>query len=205
MPLPQDCAWSELGERLDRAARGASRRAGAGGRPVGRVTGGVSRVAVCALAAYPEAAVLVGHAGSVAGVGARFDEPVPLTALLALDPHDALELVRRLCAEEAAGHPVGRAELDRFVAGLGELLTRLVGALGGEPGAPSPGRPAAPPRLVEDGLTTWLLATHAPRDAVLLSAEVELLEDEDHAPLPAGLYVLVERKTAAGLPGLPPG
>ncbi len=201
--MPQDCARSELRDRLDRAARGRACASGEPSAPVARpVTGAVSRLALCSLAAYPESAILVGHAGAVAGVGGRFEAPVPVTALLALDPHDALELVRRLCSGEGSDHPVGRAEIGRFVAALAELLTRLVEALGGGAAGGNRARPARPPELVEDGLTTWLLATHAPRDAVLLSAEVELLEDERHAPLCSGFYALVERKAAAGLPDL---
>lgn len=127
----------------------------------------------------------------VAGVLQRFEGGLCGTALLALDPGDALLWLQ---AGEGQGPP-----LDRFVEQGRRVLEGVIGALadaarvGVTPGAPV---------LEERPLMAVLLGTHAPSDTLVLGLSGELWFPVPGGPeirAPFRLLLLLEPKRLAGI------
>ncbi len=140
----------------------------------------VSAAGLCLLADFPNGA-LVDSGDLAAGVVRRFGGTVGGTALLALDPEDALAWVQ--------ASPGSEAPLERF---LGLASAMVEGAISGWANAIGTEVDFGEPGLREDSVVGMLLATHAPSDTLILSARIELS--------PAGgdrvahLYLMVEPK-----------
>ncbi len=140
----------------------------------------VERLGICQLADFPAGALFADDDCSAA-VLARFDGSFCATALLALDPADALRWVR---AHEAATSPL---ETYRHLAN--QLLCALVeGMAVGFSCEAQPG----PVTFEERSLVAILLGTHAPSDTLVLSARLEI--DTPDALVPAHLYLLFDPK-----------
>jgi hypothetical protein len=124
----------------------------------------------------------------IAGVVQRFGGAFSGTALLALDPSDALLWLQM---DDGEGEP-----LERFVAlgarMLGAIVERLAAARGDQVGFDAG-------TLEERPLMAALLSTHAPSDTVIVSLDAELAYDMDptidtlHTPFTVQL--LLEPKT----------
>jgi len=171
---------------LDAGAREAAQRAplrAASLRPE------IGELAICPLSDFPARAVSVDHPQLVAAAVAGLRGPLSLTALVAFEPRDALALLRRLSGGIGA---LGHAELARFVEAGGALIEGAVRAL-----ARAADGELSPARLVEDSLVGAVLGTHAPPDASVLSARLELALPE--RTLHGALYVIVEEKLLPAL------
>jgi hypothetical protein len=124
----------------------------------------------------------------IAGVLAPFDGPFRGTALLAVDPGDALLW---LSVGDDEGEP-----LVRFVSLGREMLAAVIGSLAAERSATEVGVGAG--ILEERPLLAALLATHAPSDTVILSldAEISFELDASIGPLhtPFTVQLLLEPK-----------
>ena len=120
---------------------------------------------------------LRGSGDIVAGVAGRIAGPFPASALLALEPADALAWVRA-CAPAAD-------ELEAFVALASKLLDAFAQALG-------EGTRFVGGRLDECPAAASLLATHAPGDTAVLAFELKLsIADRT---LPASVYLMFDPK-----------
>jgi hypothetical protein len=104
----------------------------------------------------------------IAGVVLRFDGPCRGTALLAVDPGDALLWLQM---EESGDEP-----LARFVAQGRRMLEAVIARLAGERAGEAC---FGPPSLEERPLMAALLATHAPSDTVILSLDAQLAFELD--------------------------
>jgi hypothetical protein len=143
--------------------------------------------AIGCLADFPARAVRCSD-DMLASVVARVGLAPAGTAVLALEPEDALRLVRdRL----GAGPWVPALALDAVRDVGAAMLRGALAALLGD------GSGFGPVRLEEDALTSTLLRTHAPPEAALLS--VELLVAGEHVALRGVLLVLVDPKGLAAL------
>ncbi len=141
----------------------------------------VMEVASCALADCGQSGVL-GDGDLIAGVMLRFQGALCATALLALEPANALAWARAVspCPEPVA----------RFVA-LGEaLLGPVVMSIAGsldlaetEPG---------PASLEERPVIEILVGTHAPSDTAILSLVLAIMAGD--VCVPARVYLLLEPK-----------
>lgn len=149
----------------------------------------VGRVGLCLLADFPQGAVAF-DADLVAGALARIDGPLCATALLAMAPEDALGWVRGDWGRDRAG-----GEIERFLALAGEVLRDCTAALAQAEGAVA----ALDATLAEDPVVAILLATHAPSDTLVLSAELLVADGETHRPT-----FLAWMLDAKGLMGLLP-
>ncbi len=140
----------------------------------------VARLALCRLRDFPEAAVFFEEEALVvsAGLGA----PLEGVALLGLETGRAAALAG--VAPEAA--PEAFADTGR------RLLAAFLEAFGPDL-APAPG----PVRSARSALIPAVLATHAPQDACILSAELQLVSASQG--LTAVAYLLSDAKRAAAL------
>ena len=141
----------------------------------------VMELASCSLADCGKSGVLA-DGDLIAGVMLRFEGALSATALLALEPENALAWARAVgpCPE-----PV-----DRFVA-LGEaLLSPLVRSIAGilDPAEIE----AGPASLEERSVIEILVGTHAPSDTVILSLVLAVMAGD--VCVPARVYVLIEPK-----------
>ncbi len=145
----------------------------------------VGRLGLCVLADFPSGAVFCDDDLS-AGVLQRFDGQFSATALLALDPADALSWVR------CHGSPSDPLATYRAIAE--QLLRHLVGRLAvvfdieTQPG---------PLSLEEHSVVDTLLATHAPSDTVVLSLCLEV--GTSALSFTAAFYLMVDPKRLAAL------
>ncbi len=148
------------------------------------------------LADFDPGAAARGPSGDlIAGVVQRFEGPISGSALLALEPGDALLWLQR--GDDDAD------PLARFVEWGSRLLegvTRALGdALGGEV-------VCGPGSLEERSLMAALLGTHAPSDTLVLSLHGEMAFPVARLPeirAPFGLHVLLApKRVAAVLDGL---
>lgn len=114
------------------------------------------------------------------------------TALLALEPHDALRWIR----SAAPGEDPLAAFVEIGARVLAEWTTALARAFGVHA---CPGRAG----LREDSVVGVALATHAPPCTALLCARLSLAQGDDDVgeghSLPAFLYLMVESKLIAAL------
>ena len=130
-----------------------------------------------------------------AGVLQRFGGRPPFTALLVVDPGDALLWLQR---QGATNDP-----LACFVEWGGHLLSGVAEEL-----PTSADVEHGTPALEERPLMAALLATHPPADTLILSIRGELVfslqgvADEVHAPF--SIHVLLEPKFMAGIPSPAP-
>ncbi len=140
----------------------------------------VPRAALCRLGEFPEqaifcdeemmASVLVSHYGSLQG-----------TSVISLEPRDALELIRSTGFKT---DPLG--SFRRAGASVVQGMLQRLGSAGGfsiEFGAPG---------LEEGSLIETVLGTHAPRDTVVVSLELDFQSEE--RAFPAYLYLLLAPK-----------
>lgn len=144
-----------------------------------------------------------GRGDRVAGVATRYAGRARAIALFAMEPEEALVLLRRHFAE--AGGGAGAGPLGAYEALGRESGTAVVAALLGDgsgagPDAGGGGRAATlrqegDATLEEDSVIASLLATHAPSDTALAMLRLELHGARaGEAPLRAHVYVLVEGK-----------
>ena len=140
----------------------------------------VDALSLCPLADFPRGAVC-DEGDLVAGAVARFEGRASGTALLAVDPADALAWVR------------GGAPTEDPIARYLELAERvLVGCLGTLAAGIRAPVALAQPVLVEDSVVGILLATHAPSDTLVLSVQLTL--EGTGLRVPVFLYALVDAK-----------
>jgi len=139
----------------------------------------VEGVLACPLADFSEAAV-GGTGDTIAGASLRFEGPVAGTALLAMDPEDAVAWMR-------AGD--GVVSVERFLALAQRLVAELVAA------ALSFDAPVvvAGASLQESTLGGAVVGTHAPSDTLVLAATLRLGVD-DGVDRPAVAILLVDPK-----------
>lgn len=140
----------------------------------------VPEAGVCLLADFP-AGALVGIDDIAAGTVVRFQGPFGGTAILTLEPEDALAWVR---SAPEPGDPI-RGHLERSA----DLLARAVGGWGQSMGASFS---FTEPTLCEDAVAGLLLGTHAPSDTLILSARLVLSIDGRERS--AWLYLMVDPK-----------
>jgi hypothetical protein len=141
----------------------------------------VSRAALCRLGEFPAkavfcdgemmASVLVSHRGWILG-----------TSVISLEPQHALELIRSVEGEgdpldvfRSTGARLLQGMLERLAAGGGQSLEC------GDPG------------LEEDSLVATVLGTHAPRETMVVSLQIDFVSAR--RALPAYLYLLLDSKT----------
>jgi hypothetical protein len=128
----------------------------------------------------------------IAGVVQRFEGQLNGTALLALDPADALEWLRM----GAHGEDPLRRFVDLGGRVLGEVVAKLAHACEAHV-------ELGPCLLEERPLLTALLSTHAPSDTALLSVDGELEFSSGAAVEPAlagfAIQLLLEPKLLAGV------
>ena len=120
---------------------------------------------------------LRGSGDIIAGVAGRIAGPFPASALLALEPADALAWVRA-CVPAAD-------ELEAFVALGSKLLAAVAQALG-------EGSSFVGGQLDECPAAANLLATHAPGDTAVLAFELRLAIGD--RTLPASVYLMFDPK-----------
>jgi hypothetical protein len=137
---------------------------------------------VCTLCEIEPDAV-AGRGELVAGVAMRFDGGLWGTALLAMEPEDALRWMRSLAVP---------APLAAYVSHARGILARALDALARDCGIRIEGGDAA---LEEDSVVGILLATHAPSDTAVLWARLEA--ELDGSPAPIHLYALTDAKLLA--------
>lgn len=152
----------------------------------------LDRVAMCTIAEIDHAELTRAVPNDViAGVVRRFHGPVRGTALLALDPGDALLWLQMDASE---GSP-----LEHFVELGSDVLAAVVSSVGDSPEAAPTAEPGA---LEERPLVAALLATHAPSDTVVLSIDAELAFEIDPAistlHTPFTVQILLEPKLVQG-------
>ena len=151
---------------LDAGAEAATLALAAQGLPW-RVEPGA--LALCPLADFPQKAVST-DADTVAAVVRGLVGPCCGTVAIAFEPKAALQLIRS--GTLAAWKPGdARAQIDAFVA-AGAAIGEAVAAVA------LPGVAAGHPRLVEDSLPAVLVSTHAPRDTMVVSAELRFHHEE---------------------------
>ena len=140
----------------------------------------VGRTGICVLCELPTEAVCE-HNDISASVMLGFRGTFWGTALLVMDPHQALAWIR---SSESPGDPIevflhlGRTVLEEALVALAEGFRSHV-----EIGDAS---------LEEQSVLTTLLATHAPPDTVILSADLGI-QCSDRM-LAASLFVLLDQK-----------
>ena len=143
-------------------------------------------VGCCALAEYGGSGPPRRDQDLVAGVLRSFQGRLAGTALLAMDPEDALWWAR---AGEPSPDPVAT-----YVELAGRLLARVIESVATSLGLASElGRP----RLEENSLAGCLLCTHAPSDTVVLYAVLRI--DAAGRSREACLNLLMEPKRLASL------
>lgn len=152
---------------LDAGAEAATLALAAQGLPW-RVEPGA--LALCPLADFPQKAVST-DADVVAAVVRGLVGPCCGTVTIAFEPKSALRLIRTgtLHAWKPGD---GRAQIDAYVAAgaaIGESLAAVA----------LPGVACGAPRLIEDSLPAVLVATHAPRDTMVVSAELRFVNGEE--------------------------
>jgi hypothetical protein len=130
----------------------------------------------------------------IAGVFLRFDAPIRGTALLAVDPGDALLWLQMDDSDEEP--------LARFVTLGGKMLGAVLSGLAPENDTET-SEGTFSGTLEERPLMAALLGTHAPSDTVIVSVDAELAFEIDptigtlHTPFTVQL--LLEPKIAANL------
>lgn len=163
-------------DTLLRAARDSVRRAAESASASDAAAIEVVSADVCRLGEI-DPTRLRGAGDIVAGVAGRVAGPSPASALLALEPADALAWVRA-CAPAAE-------ELEAFVALGSKLLAAVAQALGDE-------TRFVGGQLVEYPAAASLLATHAPGDTAVLAFDLKLTIAD--RCLPANVYLMFDPK-----------
>jgi len=149
------------------------------------------RVSSCSLGEFAERSVC-DEEDLIAGAMMRFRGRLPGSALLVLEPEDALDWIGARASEEDP--------IDRFLDLAGRLTRHLVEVIA-EDWQCSIELSAA--SLEENPVLVALLSTHAPPDTVLLSLRLQLTTRELDAP--ADLHLLMERKPLEFLLAEPSG
>ena len=147
----------------------------------------VARVAVCRLGDFPDGAVFPDddlRASVVWSVGGTHSA----TALISLEPEEALAWIRWLAGEEEAQGPEA---LQRFRLGAETLARHAMSSLGG--GALEVKEGA----LHEAPLVQTLLGTHAPPDTAVLSTELAVASESGSLSL--CFYLLMDAKVLGAL------
>ena len=168
----------QLRDCLAEGARCASESFVAAGLPATQIT--LRRIGVCALAEFSEGAVC-NDGGLIAGAVLRFGGMLSGTALLSLEPEDALAWT------QSAGP--GRELLSTFVALGSEALSAIVRSATERWQIETH---VGEGRLVEDSVVAIMLDTHAPSDTAIVSAGLELRAGDVHVP--AYFYLMLEPK-----------
>jgi len=146
-----------------------------------------------------------GGGDRVAGVLGRFHGVLPAIGLYAMEPEEALALLRAAfadCEPLAAYVALGGAVLEAAAAGLSACCGSPSPAGAGKPG----GQPGHEVRrevrreggctLEEDSVIGTLLRTHAPSDTTVVALGLDVEAGE--ARMRADVYLLVEPKRFAG-------
>lgn len=131
---------------------------------------------------------LCGDGDVVAGVVTRFVGRTSGTAIAALEPSEALTLVRHLAPDAEP--------LEAFVAlgrALGAELAAAVATVSGD------GPDVGAGELDERPLASIVLGTHAPSDTAVLCARFAVVADEDSEAVSVFAYLLVDPKLGVGL------
>lgn len=169
-------------EGLDQGLAAAAAALEAGGASPQQIRCG--RVALCRLGAFP----LLGYlpdAECRATVVMPVEGPFTATALFSFSPEDALRWVSWL---EPGPSPRGPAVLEAYRAAAtvvgGQVLRAVLG----------PSLRLERAALQEDSLVGTLLATHAPRETLLLCVELLLESGAEH--LGGAFYLLADGKAA---------
>lgn len=123
----------------------------------------------------------MGDGDLVAGVVVRFHGAFGGTAVLVLDPEDALAWIR---CSPGDGDPI-----ERYLVSAGRLVTGAVTAWGASMGVTFD---FGAPSLCEDSVVGILLGTHAPSDTLIVSARLAI--DVDGAARPGHLHLMVDPK-----------
>ena len=146
----------------------------------------VTRIAIVTLGDYPEGAVLPDS-----DMMATLAVPAgPGTAFVSFPPEQALSLIK-VWSDVASS---GAEALGCYRHGTRALAEAALGALGFEAGDLD--------ALEEDALVATLLATHAPLDTSVLTAEIRIALDEGEC---IGVFVLLaDAKALASLVEKPP-
>jgi hypothetical protein len=134
----------------------------------------------CSLANFPQGAVCSDD-DLIAGVLVRFEGGIAGTALLAMDPQNALDWVQ---AAGARPDPIATyLELGRLL--LGEISRELASQFSAEIELSSAS-------LQENCVGAVLLQTHAPSDTAVISTRFDIAAGD--SVLPGYVYVLMEPK-----------